>query len=161
MHGDAKPANLFFSKEGEEEGKDKVETYAIDFQWTGWGIPATDIIYLIATGLSDVHINSLDIGKDVLCVYHEALLEEFRKRGVPEEHQTTYEELEYYFKLSTIDYVRWIMACRLPGDTPTKFAKRREVMDPNLGSYRRSEAMMVWLLGKVETFLPEVEERLK
>lgn len=156
VHGDAKPANLFFS----EEGQKGVQTYAIDFQWTGWGVPATDIIYLIATGLSDSHINALDIDKDVLRVYHDALTEELDKRGVPPEQQTTYEVLSYHFKLATIDYVRWIMACRLPGDTPAKFSKRREEMDPNLGSYRRSEAMMIWLLSRVQAFLPEVEERL-
>ncbi len=156
VHGDAKPANLFFA---EREGM--VDTFAIDFQWSGWGIASTDIIYLIATGLCDSHVNSLDLDKDVLKVYHEALIEELGKRRVPPAQHTTYEELTYHFQLATIDYVRWIMACRLPGDTPAKFAKRKEEMDPNLGSYRRSEAMMIWLLSTVENFLPKVEARLK
>ena len=32
VHGDAKPANLFFAVDG-----DDVAAYAIDYQWTGWG----------------------------------------------------------------------------------------------------------------------------
>lgn len=163
VHGDAKPANLFFvDGSGQEDGDipPALETYAIDFQWAGWGLASTDLIYLIATGLGDSQINRLDLENDVLGYYHKVFNQELTASGAGEDVLLSYDELQYQFQLATIDYVRWIMACRLPGETPAKFAKRREEMDPNLGSYRRSEGMMLWLLSRVEEFLPLVEANL-
>lgn len=159
VHGDAKPANLFFSGEGEEG--ESVKAWAIDWQWAGWGVGATDIVYFLATGMSDAQINSLNLEADVLRPYYSVFSSHWSKLRAGEgECDYPFEEFIFDFKCACVDYVRWIMACRLPGETPEKFAKRREEMDPNLGAYRRSETMMLFLISKVEEYLPDIEARL-
>jgi hypothetical protein len=65
--------------------------------------------------------------------------------------------LESDFQLAVLDYVRWAVSCRLGGETPEKYAGRREALDLNMGSYRRSEVMLRFLLQLVATYLPRVE----
>lgn len=132
----------------------------IDFQWSGVGLAATDIIYLVATASSDDAIHSLDVDADILRPYYDAFCLEYLSTRKDEKLQYSFEDFRYDFQLSTLDYVRWIVACRLKGETPEKYATRRLQLDPNLGSYRRSEVALKFLFDLVDAFLPAVEKQL-
>ena len=163
VHGDFKTGNLFFSGTG--DGDDAGAVTAIDFQWSGVGVGATDIVYLIGTGSSDALVAAMDVGKDVLEPYFTAFTaaakaaEAGGRVKVGTYTHASFAQLQEDFQLALLDYVRWIMACRLPGSTPASFAKCKAEMNLNLGAYRRSEPLVKWLFSKVAEYLPLVEKR--
>eukprot|EP00933_Yihiella_yeosuensis_P036488 TRINITY_DN30243_c0_g1_i1.p1 TRINITY_DN30243_c0_g1~~TRINITY_DN30243_c0_g1_i1.p1 ORF type:complete len:408 (+),score=52.62 TRINITY_DN30243_c0_g1_i1:26-1249(+) len=137
VHGDFKGANFFFQKEASG-------CTAIDFQWTGPGIGATDLIYFLSTSVED---SVTEKYLDLLHAYHIQL----KAPGY------SYDEFLRDFKVATLDYVRWAFGRALIAETPEKYRERAEKVDPNLGYFRRSAARVEWLLTLVETFLPEAE----
>jgi len=153
VHGDLKGANYFLKTEGEG-------CTAIDWQWTGPGIGATDLIYLFCGSVEDEVVDNYE---QSLKIYHEAL-------GV---EGYDFEDLLTDFKVATLDYARWAFSVRLLGDTPDKFKKRAANVDVNLGYFRftlpppwplnpaealrRHPPRIRWLLQLVEAFLPEAE----
>jgi hypothetical protein len=136
----------------------------IDYQWSGIAMGVTDIVYLLATSASDGFIKDLDLEEGLLRPYYTAFTSAFESvhKDIDSKAavlQYSFEELIDDFQLAVLDYVRWAVSCRLGGETPAKYAGRRQVIDPNLGSYRRSENMLRFLLKLVEKYLPSVEER--
>eukprot|EP00435_Cladocopium_sp_Y103_P027094 s988_g6.t1 len=117
VHGDFKGANYFLKNEGEG-------CCAFDFQWTGPGIGATDLIYLFCGSVED---EIVDDYQSWLKLYHSKLNMD----------QYSWDEFLLDFKLATLDYARWVFAYRLAGDSPEKFRKRAENVDVNLGIFRR------------------------
>jgi thiamine kinase-like enzyme len=158
-HGDYKPGNLFFSDDG--------TVHVIDFQWSGVGIGATDMIYLIATGSSDSFVEALmqsnvdidaSVEDTILKPYYDRLITHYKTLHDGIINSMTFAQLKMDFRLSVLDYVRWIMCARLKGDIPDKFRQRRENVDLNLGAYRRSETMVKFLFTLVQLYLPSVKE---
>lgn len=137
VHGDFKGANYFLKNEGEG-------CCAFDFQWTGPGIGATDLIYLFCGSVEDEIVEDYQTW---LKVYHSHLNMD----------QYSLDEFLLDFKLATLDYARWVFAYRLAGDSPEKFRKRAKNVDVNLGIFRRHVPRIIWLLRLVEDFLPDVE----
>lgn len=137
VHGDFKGANYFLRNEGEGVA-------AIDWQWTGPGIGATDMIYLFCGSVEDEIVDNY---KYWLAQYHNRLADE----------SYSFDDFYIDFKAATLDYARWVFAYRLVGDTPEKFRQRAEKVDVNLGFFRRHSPRIRWLLQLVEEFLPEAE----
>mmetsp|Transcript_52209 Transcript_52209/g.110958 ORF Transcript_52209/g.110958 Transcript_52209/m.110958 type:complete len:527 (-) Transcript_52209:197-1777(-) len=70
-HGDPKQANLFFRQ---SEGSE-LEVGLIDFQWSGFGLAATDVAHFIT---SAIHADRLvDGGEEALLQYYYAELEKY------------------------------------------------------------------------------------
>jgi hypothetical protein len=133
----------------------------IDYQWSGIALGVTDIIYLLATSASDDFITDIDLHESVLRPYYTTFLEAYATAAaLAEAPQYSYDDLVHDFQLAVLDYARWAVSCRLGGETPDKFATRRAAADPNLGSYRRSEQMLRFLLQLVHTYLPAVEKEM-
>jgi len=139
VHGDFKGANYFLKREGGGVA-------GFDWQWTGPGIGATDLIYLFATGVED---SVVDDYLASLRTYHQSL--EIPSEAYP------FEALLSDFKVATLDYARWAFCYRLAGDTPEKYRQRAEKVDMNMGYFRRHPPRMQWLLQRVEEYLPEAE----
>jgi len=62
LHGDGKVANIFYRNDSDfspEEDKN-VPIKFIDFQWTGYGHPVLDIIYLVASSAEDIQDDQFD-----------------------------------------------------------------------------------------------------
>lgn len=137
VHGDFKGANYFLKVDGEG-------CAGIDWQWTGPGIGAADLIYLFCGSVEDEVVEDY---QTYLKLYHKAL-------GVE-----SYSEEDFFadFKVATLDYARWAFSVRLVGDTPASFQKRAANIDLNLGYFRRHIPRTQWLLHLVELFLPEAE----
>ena len=119
----------------------------------------------------DAVIEGINVQEDVLRPYHRAFVAAYTKQhGSPVDTGDTiaaidaiypFSQLEKDFELATLDFARWVMGCRLGGETPEKYAKRRADVDPNLGTYRRSEVVMKLLMSLVQEFLPRVEQTLE
>ena len=99
----------------------------IDFQWTGPGLAATDLVYVLFMSCEDNLIQGLDVREDVLKPYHSAFLAAYERSNVHEvtrsdgkiqiEDRFPFSLLEQDFQLATLDFARWVVACRLGGET--------------------------------------------
>jgi len=144
-HGDLKAANIFLATENEG-------VKVIDWQWTGPGLGATDVAYLVATSFPDAVLSSAEI-EPLLRHYHAVLTGALPKRAV----KYPWEEFWMDYRLSLLDFARWAWSVRLGGDTPAHFAQRREEMNLNLGAFRRSVPCIAFVAACVEEFLPVAE----
>ena len=103
LHGDAKAANFFFRRARGAEGGDgdsggvgggdndggdgndgaPPDVAVIDWQWTGWGHPATDVAYCLATSAASACL-SVDGAAEAgwLRHYHAALVDALVAAGV-------------------------------------------------------------------------------
>lgn len=155
-----KPGNMFFLHKAAAQQRG-CAVALIDYQWSGVALGVTDIVYLLATSAADEFIQDLDVEEGLLRPYYatfSSVMEATQGEGDRAASDVyTFEELVSDFQLAVIDYVRWAVSCRLGGETPDKYAARRQVVDLNLGSYRRSEHMLKFLFLLVERYLPRVE----
>lgn len=160
VHGDVKPGNIFFLHEVAAQQRG-CGVALIDYQWSGVALGVTDIVYLLATSATDEFIQDLDVEEGVLRPYYTTFSSAVKGLRSDDGRATsdvfTFEELVSDFQLAVIDYVRWTVSCRLGGETPEKYAARRQTVDLNLGSYRRSDRMLKFLFQLVERYLPRVE----
>lgn len=99
IHGDAKPANMFFTSDGSEVDKRDVQAAVCDFQYAGEGFGAMDVAYLL---FPDARASFLGAEAKLLDYYHDALNEELGFRGA----MYTREHLGLHFKLATLDFFR-------------------------------------------------------
>merc|ERR1712224_1103871 len=90
VHGDFKGGNIFFRREGPG-------CAVIDFQWTGPGIAATDLVYLFASALDD---ESIERWEDLLKQHHSTM--SLALSGSSDELYT-YESLREHFRLAILD----------------------------------------------------------
>ena len=191
VHGDVKPGNIFLDKRemdataatsgssssgSSSSGSSSSSSGSvtmIDFQWTGLGLGASDVTYLLAMAPSDELLLLLEgdgLERDFLRVYYDMLCASYRKfhsnesEGEGEgrggrELPYTYEEFHYDFQLSLLDFMRWMVPARLAKESPEKYAKRRGMvpLDLNMGAYRRSPKMMKFLMERVRDYLPLAE----
>lgn len=68
----------------------------------------------------------------------------------------SYERLLCEFKLSAIDFLRWLSGARLKGFTPEKMAAMAESEDINRALCLKSPRRMCWIWRCVWEFLEEV-----
>eukprot|EP00929_Paragymnodinium_shiwhaense_P091129 TRINITY_DN51170_c0_g1_i1.p1 TRINITY_DN51170_c0_g1~~TRINITY_DN51170_c0_g1_i1.p1 ORF type:complete len:426 (-),score=60.19 TRINITY_DN51170_c0_g1_i1:171-1448(-) len=150
-HGDYKQANMFFKPD--ENGSSAPQICLIDWQWTGPGVGATDLYYLCAQALSD---ESVEAWEDrVLRPYHDGL-----KTALNANDSYTYDDLLRDFKLSAMDFLRWLSGARLGGFTPEKLAANAlpEKVDINRGIWSRSVVRIKWLYQRAEEAVEEAEQ---
>eukprot|EP00927_Polykrikos_kofoidii_P068014 TRINITY_DN63423_c0_g1_i1.p1 TRINITY_DN63423_c0_g1~~TRINITY_DN63423_c0_g1_i1.p1 ORF type:complete len:433 (-),score=71.17 TRINITY_DN63423_c0_g1_i1:93-1352(-) len=150
VHADFKQANLFFRGAAGEDGEPEVG--AIDWQWSGPGVGATDLYCLCAMGLEDETVE--DYTANVLRPYHEALIQALGGR----DELYPFEELVREFKIAGLDFMRWLTVARLSDVTPQKMAAAAETIDINRGTWSRSRTRMVWIWKRTEEFLSCLDE---
>jgi hypothetical protein len=143
VHGDYKHGNFFFGPSG--------EIAVFDWQWTGPGVGATDLIYLCAMAVCDDALE--DHEANILRPYHAHLIEALGG----EETCYPYEELLTEFKIAALDYQRWQGGSRLKWITPETMKAAGENVDVNHGIFRRSIKRMVWIFETVDSVLDDVE----
>lgn len=99
LHGDFKGANIFI-QQGDSE--DRKMATAVDFQWSGWGVGAVDLVYFLTTSLSAGCLDQVD---SLIKVYHKRLLELAKDQDLVSEV-----ELRHYVDLAMADYARYLVA---------------------------------------------------
>ena len=155
VHGDFKSANLFVREAGSTaDSTDGGGVSAIDYQWTGPGIAATDLVYLCAMAIpapSEAHLDELL--HSYWTHFTEACLETCSNSAAPAASDYDYERFLLDFKVATLDFTRWAFCARLADDSPAKFAARREKMDINLGAWRRDVDVIAWLTEHTHAYL--------
>jgi thiamine kinase-like enzyme len=155
-HGDPKQANLFFRRLDD----DNLEVGLIDFQWTGFGLAATDIAHFL---LSSVHADLLiDGGEESLMHYyfdelHKYLVEYGAYNSSPEEamQNFSYEIFYQQYETAVLDLCRLIIAY-----TWARFTEPVERDDEdgclrtmNKTSYNKCVANAVYLMSRCDAIL--------
>ena len=175
VHGDYKQGNMFFDYNndtnkssmgveiGEKSGKDRDgDVIAIfDWQWTGPGIGATDLVYLCVMAVSDECL--MDYERSILKPYHTFLLKALHHSskkdgdGGNKRIDYPYGTLVDEFKLAVIDIQRWLGGSRYKSMTPESVTMAQENVDVNHGIFRRSIDRLVWIFRTVDAALDSVE----
>mmetsp|Transcript_19408 Transcript_19408/g.48343 ORF Transcript_19408/g.48343 Transcript_19408/m.48343 type:complete len:456 (+) Transcript_19408:623-1990(+) len=166
IHGDYKQGNMFFddicskTSSGESPSKtsngDKIAVF--DWQWTGPGIAATDLIYLCVMAVSDEALE--DYEAKILKPYHTYLLRALNRgqnNAETIQNDYPYKTLVDEFKLAAIDIQRWLAGSRFKSMTPETVLKAQKNVDVNHGIFRRSVERLVWIFQTVDDALDDVE----
>lgn len=114
IHGDYKAANLFFAETLEEPSSAEY-TAVVDFQYTGPGLPAEDVAYLL---YPDARIDWLDQEAELLTLYYNELISQLMLlcKGGPS--TLSFDEFLKYYELSRLDMTRyWLSAKRWSAST--------------------------------------------
>ena len=138
VHGDFKSANIFFD--------DVCGTAAvIDFQWTGPGVGAGDVVYLFTTSASPEALPELP---SLLDHYYTELTKNLARTGRP-----TYsrERFDRHIALSTVDYGRMCAGYFLKNVSPDYMQAGRENF--NRGIYMRYTKCLAAFLKRISAAL--------
>ena len=144
VHGDYKSGNFFY------DPSDPSYVSVIDWQWTGPGVPSTDLIYLCVMALSDEACG--DYESNVLRPYHGFLAE-----ALPSGVRYPYRELVDEFKIAAVDFHRWLATSRTRTMTVESMGKSRDNVDVNHGIWRRSIERIAWLWKLVDEALDDID----
>ena len=156
-HGDPKQANLFFRKQSADTSD--LEVGLIDFQWTGFGLAATDIAHFMT---SAVHADRLvDGGEDDLLQYYFAELQKYLvEYGAYKDADDAIEKYSYDTFMAQYD-TGFLDICRLViAYTWARFDEAVEKEDEegcartmNKTSYNKSIPNVVWLMSRCDEIL--------
>lgn len=114
VHGDAKLANFLFESEG-YSGPSSVAV--LDFQWSGWGVGASDLVYLLSTCLTEELLPRVEELQTAYFAAVSALDSEYTRARFDRD-----------WHLALLDYVRWVFSYRYGltnPQTPEMFEERR------------------------------------
>eukprot|EP01064_Diplonema_japonicum_P015234 TRINITY_DN22989_c0_g1_i1.p1 TRINITY_DN22989_c0_g1~~TRINITY_DN22989_c0_g1_i1.p1 ORF type:complete len:802 (+),score=209.56 TRINITY_DN22989_c0_g1_i1:80-2407(+) len=157
IHGDTKAANFLFK----ETGEDIPAIGVIDFQWTGVGLPGTDVAYCIAASASPDVLFPLDGPSDrrLAEIYHGYLMEAFVKYNVA----PAITDAEKLFPLITfmsqyqtalLDLGRTVVCDHWSTMTP-EILRSREDSSTAFNAYNKNLKVAVWLASRLNIYLNE------
>ena len=164
IHGDPKAANLFFRERPGGCGGE-LEVGLIDFQWSGFGLAATDIAYFLGAGC-DAGCLSDDGSAEgaLLDEYWARLLEalvEFGAAGSPSEARALFprETLQLQYEAALLDLSRTVIAYhwdRIQNSRPG--LSLAEVFEANgtsmaRNSYNKSLPVARWVVARTAALL--------
>jgi len=156
-HGDPKQANLLFRRES--NAPSKLQVGLIDFQWSGFGLAATDIAHVMT---SAVHADMLvDGGEELLMKYYfgelQKYLVEFGAYRDSEEAASrfSYSTFVNQYEIATLDLCRMVIAYTWDRFTEPVEKDDREgcARTMNKTSYNKSIPNAVWLMNKCDEVL--------
>jgi len=170
IHGDPKAANFFFRPKQQEGAANDLyscpgetelpEVGLVDFQWTGWGVAAVDIAYLLAASAAPDLIPLRGNETELLQYYYGCLagsLSVIWGGGGTSPGTTlddlvpSFAELESQYEAALLDLTRAVVAEQWPGLTLAKMEARQSRQSFN--AYNRSPHHMVWLVTRADSFL--------
>lgn len=155
VHGDYKQGNMFFAANDDDVPKDSIAVF--DWQWTGPGIGATDLVYLCVMAVSQEALE--DHETHILKPYHRSLLEAIGgdSKTPAKDEVYPYDELLREFQLAAVDIQRWLSGSRYKSMSPESVAKAQLSVDFNHGIFRRSIPRLVWMFQTVDRVLDRIE----
>lgn len=126
-----------------EKTVEDVTVAMIDFQWSGVGLGAQDLVYLLCTSLESADVSGL------LATYHMALA----RAGI----RVDVGVLEAHFKVCFLDYARFTFANATHSLTPADV--ERNMRKGQCIPHKRSFQRLRWLIATAASYLDEWEEQ--
>ncbi len=164
IHGDPKAANLFFrERPGGSDGE--LEVGLIDFQWSGFGLAATDIAYFLGAGCDARCLSEDGSAEGALLDEYWACLQEalveFGAAGSPSEARALFprEALQLQYEAALLDLSRTVIAYhwdRIQNSRPG--LTLAEVLEANgtsmaRNSYNKSLPVARWVVARTAALL--------
>jgi thiamine kinase-like enzyme len=163
IHGDPKQANIFLRESSHIDGE-RIEVGLIDFQWSGFGLAATDVAHHICAA---VQPNCLSCDgtkeKELLDYYYSCLTRALVKFGTAtsvvdvEERVFPRQVFQEQYEVALLDICRMVFA----------YAWRRWQAESqptaasfNRNAYNKSLPSAVWLIARCSTLLSARENDL-
>ncbi|KAL7491265.1 hypothetical protein ACHAWT_000664, partial [Skeletonema menzelii] len=154
VHGDPKQANLFF-RESSNAG---IDVGLIDFQWSGFGLAATDIAHFITAA---VHADRLNDGGEetLLRYYYDHLQKYLVEYGVFSSEDDAVQNFSYdlfmkQYETGVLDMCRLVIAYAWarfePVDKDDTSGCSRTM---NKNSYNKSLPNVVWLMRRCDQIM--------
>ena len=128
----------------------------IDFQWSGWGLGATDLAYLIASSTEPGLLSFDGRGEArLLDYYHAQLSDAARSYGLPEESVVPRAALQEQYETALLDLARLVVAYAWPRlkITPELLRQNQNVL--SRCAYNKSEFVALWLVVRCEAILSQ------
>jgi hypothetical protein len=172
VHGDYKQGNMFFAANNNtaatasgnynKDNENDAQIAVFDWQWTGPGLGATDLVYLCVMAVSDEAL--VDYETNILRPYHKYLIQALAIRNSKNNNNSDdinslypYQDLINQFKIAMIDIQRWMGGSRYKSMTPETVQRSNQSIDVNHGIFRRSMKRIVWIFKTVDLALDDVE----
>eukprot|EP01006_Ploeotia_vitrea_P053224 TRINITY_DN67768_c10_g1_i3.p1 TRINITY_DN67768_c10_g1~~TRINITY_DN67768_c10_g1_i3.p1 ORF type:complete len:432 (+),score=58.48 TRINITY_DN67768_c10_g1_i3:30-1325(+) len=165
-HGDFKCSNLFFKEtpEGQQQATNetdlsdvKVDTSLVgvlDFQWSGCGTPAMDVMYLICCSMTP---EALPCEEKLAHWYYNCLCEKFEAKNKTK-LDLTWDDFWWDYNVCLVDYVRLVVGYIWKSITPeTIKANAAKVGITPIG---RSLPNVLWLINRAVRAVELVEKKL-
>lgn len=154
IHGDPKQANIFFRRQKEE---DSLEIALIDFQWSGFGLAATDIAHHMSAALHPSCL-SYDGEKEsqLLDYYYSCLKKELVRVGVAASEQDIEERiypravLQEQYEIAILDICRMVFAYAW---RRWKAESQPTTASLNRNAYNKATESALWLITRCSTLL--------
>mmetsp|Transcript_25033 Transcript_25033/g.69034 ORF Transcript_25033/g.69034 Transcript_25033/m.69034 type:complete len:852 (-) Transcript_25033:3662-6217(-) len=158
IHGDPKHANFFFRKTQESaSGAERIEVGMIDFQWSGFGLAATDVAHHITSAVSS---SNVCFGGEresyLLDHYYSCLSKALVKFGVGKDEVEVAtsifprETLQQQYEVAFLDICRIVFAYAWrrwkAEDEPTEESFNRN-------AYNKSLDSALWLITRCHVYL--------
>jgi 3'-phosphoadenosine 5'-phosphosulfate (PAPS) 3'-phosphatase/thiamine kinase-like enzyme len=156
VHGDPKAGNIFLKQKQGGDGT-KYECSLIDFQWTGFGLPGTDLGHFLAASITEDAL--FDDGKSLIDLYYENFCKyatEFGCGSNIERDILTKEELERQVDISILDTTRCIFAYQWhrARACPEMLEKNKESIGRN--SYNKNKFNAMWIIRRCDELLKKI-----
>eukprot|EP01026_Neomeris_dumetosa_P069392 TRINITY_DN68607_c0_g2_i1.p1 TRINITY_DN68607_c0_g2~~TRINITY_DN68607_c0_g2_i1.p1 ORF type:complete len:631 (-),score=98.82 TRINITY_DN68607_c0_g2_i1:132-2024(-) len=132
IHGDFKTANIFFQDRG---------IAVCDFQWSGWGLPTLDVVYLLYTSVDPSVLN--DCEQELVLYYYQTLHTQIKQRGL---QLFTWDTFVEWYQISYMDYVRFLLGSMWGKVTPKTLEKNSNEI--NQGMHKRDKRHLFNMLKK-------------
>jgi len=164
IHGDPKHANFFFRRrQVSDDEEEKIEVGVIDFQWSGFGLAATDVAHHITSAISSSAVSLDGKGEDYLLDhYYSCLSKELVKFGVGknvEEIETTIfprEVLQKQYEVAVLDVCRIVFAYSW---RRWKAEEKPSEESFNRNAYNKSLDSVLWLVTRCHVLVEKYNSR--
>ena len=151
VHGDLKTANILFAADWEPAAAGDSGVCLIDFQWTGVGLAAQDLLYCF---VSSAHLEVLESPQEMqrlLQVYLKQVGEHSQGRSAA----YSLEQLERDMDWVLLEYARTVFGYQLKGKGPEWLEGGADTL--GRCAHNRSAEHLRWLVDKVEKTLSRLD----
>ena len=154
IHGDPKQANLFFRK---NDKGGSLEVGLIDFQWSGFGLAATDVAHHISASLLPSCLSyDGEKEKQLLDHYYSCLKKELVRVGVATSEQDVEERvypfavLQEQYEIALLDICRMVFAYAW---RRWKAESHPTAASLNRNAYNKATESALWLITRCHALL--------
>eukprot|EP01024_Parvocaulis_polyphysoides_P056072 TRINITY_DN5841_c0_g3_i1.p1 TRINITY_DN5841_c0_g3~~TRINITY_DN5841_c0_g3_i1.p1 ORF type:complete len:444 (-),score=67.10 TRINITY_DN5841_c0_g3_i1:170-1501(-) len=118
----------------------------VDFQWSGWGLPVLDVVYVLFTSVQPDVIKQSE--EELLRFYYHALQQQLSQKIIEIFEWKTF--LEWY-QIAYLDYVRFLVGSMWGNVTETSIAQNCNSI--NQGMHKRDKSHLLFMIAKTATLM--------
>ena len=147
VHGDPKAGNIFLRK----QGNGNFDVSFIDFQWSGFGLPGTDLGHFLCASVAEGALR--DDGTSLIDLYFERFIEYADLFGAKGLDIMTKDELIRQCETAILDTCRCIFAYHWFRSSACPEMQKRNADSIGRNSYNKSKFNAMWIVKRVDQIL--------